>query len=85
MVTLWVGESGILVALTMIAAAIILRSSSLIRRWPEITVCPLDYPFNYPGKTCDVRLWHFSDIPPALTNVRYRGKANMTRTGRYVG
>jgi hypothetical protein len=21
----------------------------------------------------DVRVWHFSDIPPALTNVRYRG------------
>jgi hypothetical protein len=21
----------------------------------------------------EVRFWHFSDIPPALTNVRYRG------------
>jgi hypothetical protein len=28
----------------------------------------------------DVRFWHSSDIPPALTNVRYGGKADMTLT-----
>jgi hypothetical protein len=32
-----------------------------------------------------VCFWHFSDMPPVQTNVRYRGKADMTRTGRYVG
>jgi hypothetical protein len=25
------------------------------------------------ARATDVRYWHFSDIPPALTNVRYRG------------
>jgi hypothetical protein len=37
------------------------------------------------GFNADVRLWHKADIPPAPTNVRYRSKADMTRTGRYVG
>jgi hypothetical protein len=27
---------------------------------------------NVEGSPYDVCLWHFSDIPPALTNVRYR-------------
>ena len=35
-------------------------------------------------RAADVRYWHFSDIPLAPTNVRYRGKADMTRTARYV-
>ena len=26
-----------------------------------------------------------SDMPTALTNVRFGGKTDMTRTGRYVG
>ena len=30
----------------------------------------------------DVCFWHFSDIPTAPMDVRYRGKAVMTRTGR---
>jgi hypothetical protein len=33
----------------------------------------------------NVRFWHFSDIAPTPTNVRYRGKADVTRTGRNVG
>ena len=28
-----------------------------------------------------VRLWHFSDIPPALTNVRYGGKSGHDANG----
>ena len=31
-----------------------------------------------------VSLWHLADIPPALTNVRSGGKADMTRTCRDV-
>jgi hypothetical protein len=26
-----------------------------------------------PPGSLNIRYWHFSDIPPALTNVRYRG------------
>ena len=43
----------------------------------------------------DVRFWHFADIPPAPTNVRYRGYSGhdanwplcrlMTQSGRYIG
>ena len=28
---------------------------------------------------------HIADVPLALTNVRFGGKADMTQTGRYVG
>ena len=31
-----------------------------------------------------VHTWHIADVPPALMNVRFGGKADMTRTGRYV-
>ena len=37
-------------------------------------------PLNLPLR--DVCFWHFSDIPTAPMDVRYRGKAVMTRTGR---
>jgi len=29
--------------------------------------------FVVPNHSLDVCYWHFSDIPPAQTNVRYRG------------
>ena len=29
----------------------------------------------------NVRYWHFSDIPPALTNVHYRGKSGHDANG----
>jgi len=32
----------------------------------------------------NVSFWHFSHIQPALTNVRYWGKADMARTYQYV-
>jgi hypothetical protein len=32
----------------------------------------------------NVCFWHIADVSLALTNVRYRGKADMTRAGRYV-
>jgi hypothetical protein len=47
--------------------------------------CPL-YPrlltFRLVGYALSARVcfWHFSEIPPAPTNIRYRGKADMTRT-----
>src|SRR5262245_52488783 len=42
-------------------------------------------PNSYRRHRCNVRYWHFSDIPRAQTNVRCGGKADMMRTGRYVG
>jgi hypothetical protein len=33
----------------------------------------LRFPLTASNGTGDVRSWHFSDIPPALTNVRYWG------------
>ena len=39
---------------------------------------------GYRRHETNVSFWHFSDIQPALTNVRYWGKADMARTYQYV-